>query len=365
LAAAHLSGKDLVYSSYPITPASDILHELSKFKSFGVRTLQMEDEIAAIGAAIGASFGGAMGVTASSGPGIALKSEALGLAIMLELPLVVINVQRGGPSTGLPTKTEQSDLFQALFGRHGEAPLPVLAARSPADCFDAAVEAWRIATRYMVPVLLLSDGYIANGAEPWRIPNVGQMRRIPVEHPGPRSDGGVFHPYERNERLGRPWALPGTEGLMHRIGGLEKEDVTGNVCYDPANHQHMTDVRARKVENVAADIPLQETIGPDSGKLLVLSWGGAFGACVTAVQRCLSQGCCVAHAHLRYLNPFPANLGDLLDRFERILIPELNMGQLQFVVRARFLRPVIGLNKVTGKPFAVGEIADKIRDLLE
>lgn len=364
LAAAHASGKEMFYGTYPITPASDILHELSKFKNFGVRTFQAEDEIAAVCATIGASFGGAMGVTASSGPGIALKAEAMGLVMMLELPLVVVNVQRGGPSTGLPTKTEQSDLFQALFGRHGECPMPVLAARSPADCFDVAFEAWRLAVRFMTPVLLLSDGYIANGSEPWRIPDLDSLPKIRVEHPGPPAEGETFWPYQRDERLARPWALPGTEGLMHRIGGLEKQDVTGNVSYDPDNHQHMTNVRAQKVANVADDVPPQEVVGPESGELLVVSWGGTYGACLTAVQRCRASGLSVAHAHLRYLNPLPRNLPDILDRYEKILVPELNMGQLLWLLRARFLRDAIGLNKVKGKPFTVSEIVQKIREVI-
>jgi 2-oxoglutarate ferredoxin oxidoreductase subunit alpha len=305
-----------------------------------------------------------MAVTASSGPGIALKGEAMGLVMMLELPLVIINVQRGGPSTGLPTKTEQSDLMQAMFGRHGECPMPILAARSPADCFEVAQEAWRIAVRFMTPVMLLTDGFIANGSEPWRIPDVESLPKIPIEHPGPRSNGEPFLPYERNERLARPWALPGTEGLMHRIGGLEKEDPTGNVSYNPENHETMIATRAQKVANVANEIPLQEVHGPDSGDLLVLSWGGTFGSCVTAVNQCQAMGLSVAHAHLRYLQPFPRNLGEVLDRFDKILIPELNRGQLRFVIRATFLKETIGLNKMKGKPFAVGEIVDRIQQIL-
>jgi len=364
MAAAHASGKELFFGSYPITPATDILHELSKYKNFGVRTFQAEDEIAAVCASIGAAFGGAMAVTASSGPGIALKGEAMGLVTMLELPLIIVNVQRGGPSTGLPTKTEQSDLFQALFGRHGECPMPVIAARSPADCFDTAFEAWRIATRFMTPVLLLSDGYIANGSEPWRIPDVNELPRIPVEHPGPRTDGTPFLPYERNERLARPWALPGTEGLMHRIGGLEKQDGTGNVSYDTDNHQRMVLTRAQKVLNVAQDVPRQEVVGPERGKLLVVSWGGTYGSCHTAVQRCHAAGLSVAHAHVRYLNPLPRNLGEILNNYEKVLVPELNLGQLSWLLRARFLKDIVGLNKVKGKPFTVGEVAQRIRELL-
>ncbi len=362
--AARRSGCEIFYGSYPITPASDILHELSRLKNFGVRTFQAEDEIAAITAAIGASFGGAMGVTASSGPGIALKQEAIGLAVMTELPLLIINVQRGGPSTGLPTKTEQADLLQALCGRNGECPVPIVAARSPGDCFDTVQEAWRIAVRFMTPVFMLSDGYIANGSEPWRIPDVAQLSSIEVKHPEPLPAGEKFMPYARDERLARPWAIPGTPGLMHRIGGLEKQDVTGNVNYEPANHQHMINTRARKVALVADDIPLQEVDGPTHGKLLVLSWGGTYGACATAVHDAQELGCDVAHAHLRYLNPFPRNLGELLHAYERVLIPELNLGQLRMLIRSQFLIDAMGLNKVQGRPFNVSELVDKIQELL-
>ena len=375
IAAAKLSGCDLFLSTYPITPASDILHELAKHKNFGVRTFQAEDEIAAVTAAIGAAFGGAMGVTSSSGPGIALKQEGLGLAVMTELPLLCINVQRGGPSTGLPTKTEQADLLQALCGRNGECPLPVIAARGPADCFDVAQEAWRIAVRYMTPVMILSDGYIANGSEPWLVPDVAQLPKIEVKHPksedyGPSSDasghagGRVFYPYERDERLARPWALPGTPGLMHRIGGLEKQDVTGNVNYEPANHEHMVHQRAKKIAGIAQDIPPQAVDGPDAGDLLVLSWGGTYGACATAVQQVRAAGRSVAHAHLRYLNPLPANLGELLGRYKRVLIPELNLGQLRLLIRGTFLIDAVGLNKVQGRPFQVNEVVAKIEELL-
>ena len=365
MAAAERSGKPLFLGTYPITPASDILHELSKYKNFDVRTFQAEDEIAAVGSAIGSAFGGAMSVTTSSGPGIALKGEAMGLAVMLELPLIIINVQRGGPSTGLPTKTEQSDLFQAMFGRNGECPMPVLAARSPADCFDVALEAWRIAVRFMTPVMLLSDGYIANGSEPWRIPDINELPRIEIEHPGPREpDDPPFRPYERNERLAHPWALPGTRGLTHRIGGLEKQDGTGNVSYDPKNHQHMTNTRAQKVANIADDVPAQHVHGQLSGDLLVVSWGGTYGACVTAVDRLQREGCAVSHAHLRYLNPFPRNLGSLLRSFRHVLVPELNMGQLCTLLRAQYLVDAQGLNKVQGKPFNVREIVEKIRQML-
>ncbi len=361
MAAAELSGKELFLGSYPITPASDILHELSKFKQFGVRTFQAEDEIAAVCAAIGASFGGAMALTTTSGPGVALKGEGIGLAVMLELPLIIINVQRGGPSTGLPTKTEQSDLFQALYGRNGECPLPVIAAASPADCFDIAQEAWRIAVRFMTPVMLLSDGYIANGSEPWRIPAIEELPRMEIKHPVANEDGSKFLPYERDERLGRPWALPGTPDLMHRIGGLEKQNRTGNVSYDPDNHDAMVRLRAQKVANVALDIPLQKVDGPERGDLLVVSWGGTFGACTTAVHRCQSQGLSVGHVHLRYLNPFPRNLGDVLRNYKRVLIPELNLGQLRMLLRSTYLVDAVGYNKIKGKPFAVGELVEQIR----
>ena len=364
MAAAHLSEKELFYGSYPITPASDILHELSKYKHFGVRTFQAEDEIAAVTSVVGASFGGAMAVTGSSGPGIALKGEAMGLAMILELPMIVLNIQRGGPSTGLPTKTEQSDLLQAMFGRNGESPLPILAARSPADCFDVAREAWRISSRFMIPVIILSDGYIANGAEPWLIQDIDKLPKIPIVHPKPIEEDGDFLPYQRDERLARPWALPGTKGLMHRIGGLEKEDITGNVCYDPDNHQHMTNVRAQKVANVAADIPEQTVDGPENGDLLVLSWGGTYGACATAVRTVRAEGKAVSHAHLTYLNPFPSNLSQLLGQFKNVLIPELNMGQLRLLIRAKFLVNAEGLNRVQGKPFAVSVLINKIRQMV-
>lgn len=363
IAASKMSGCELFLGSYPITPASDILHELSKYKNFGVRTFQAEDEIAAITSAIGASFGGAMAITTSSGPGIALKGEGIGLAVMTELPLLVINVQRGGPSTGLPTKTEQADLLQAVCGRNGECPLPVIAARSPADCFEVAQEAWRIATRFMTPVMLLSDGYIANGSEPWLIPKVADFPEIKVEHPGGLQEGQEFHPYERNDRLARPWAIPGTPGLMHRIGGLEKQDVTGNVNYEAGNHEHMVHQRARKVALVADDIPLQEVDGPPSGKLLVISWGGTYGAVATAVHEVAAQGKSVAHCHLRYLNPFPRNLEEIVGRYDKVLIPELNLGQLRMLIRAKFVVDAEGYNKVQGKPFAVQELVAKIQTM--
>ena len=360
VAAASLSGKDLFYSTYPITPASDILHELTGYKNFGVRTFQAEDEIAACGAAIGAAFGGGMGVTASSGPGIALKAEAMGLGVMLELPLVVINVQRGGPSTGLPTKTEQSDLLQAMFARNGEAPLPILAPQSPGDCFQIAIEAWRIAVECMVPVMILSDGYIANGSEPWKVPELSQYPRINVVHPEASEDGKPFLPYERDENLARPWAIPGTPGLMHRVGGLEKEDRTGNISYDPANHQHMVDTRARKVSELADRIPQQFVWGDTSGDVLLLSWGGTFGSCHSAARACRKAGMSIGHAHLRYLNPFPANLGELLGHYKKVVVAELNSGQLRMLLRAKYLVDCAGINKVQGKPFSVHELVDEL-----
>ena len=363
IAAARMSEKRLFLGAYPITPASDILHELTKHKHFDVLTFQAEDEIAAMTATIGAAFAGAMSVTASSGPGIALKGEGLGLAVITELPMVVINVQRGGPSTGLPTKTEQADLFQAMYGRNGECPMPIIASRSPGDCFEVAQEAWRLAVRYMTPVMLLTDGYIANGSEPWRIPELSDISKIPVQHPGPLNNGDTFQPYQRDERLSRPWAIPGTPTLEHRLGGLEKQDITGNVSYDPDNHEHMCKLRAQKVANIAEDIPLQELDGPESGDLLVLSWGGPYGACATAVHQAQSAGKKVSHCHLRYLNPFPKNLRDILSRFNKILIPELNLGQLDLIIRASFMIETVSLNKIQGKPFSVAEILSKIEEL--
>jgi len=364
LAAAKRSGKEMFYASYPITPASDILHELARYKNFGVCTFQAEDEIAAICSVIGAAYGGQMGVTTSSGPGIALKTEAMGLAIMLELPLLVIDVQRGGPSTGLPTKTEQADLLQVMFGRNGEAPLPVLAARSPGDCFEIVQEAWMLATQLMLPVVVLSDGYIANGAEPWLIPDVNQLSPFTIEHPTSNNNpDGPFKPYLRNALLARPWAIPGTPGLMHRVGGIEKEDGTGNISYDPENHQKMVHIRAQKVANAAKLLPPQQVVGPQSGELLVLSWGGTYGACVTAVEQAQQAGRSVAHAHMRYLNPFPSNLGEILARYEKVLIPELNMGQLRMLIRSRYLIDAVGFNKIKGKPFTVTELREKIFEM--
>jgi 2-oxoglutarate ferredoxin oxidoreductase subunit alpha len=365
IAAAHLSGSALFYGSYPITPASDILHELSKRKNFGVRTFQAEDEIAAVTSVIGASFAGAMAVTGTSGPGLALKGEALGLAVMTELPLLVIDVQRGGPSTGLPTKTEQADLNMAMFGRHGECPMPVLAVTSPADCFNVAIEAWRIAARYMTPVAILSDAYVANGSEPWRIPELESLPQIRIEHPPARGDGDPFLPYQRDERLARPWALPGTPGLMHRIGGLEKQEVTGAVCYEAQNHQNMTRIRAQKVAGIAQDIPLQTVEGPERGPLLVLGWGGTYGALTTAVRRVQARGKPVALAQLRYLNPWPRNLGELLQRYDKVLVAELNRGQLRKQIRGEFLIDAAGFNKMTGRPFTVGEVVEAIEKALE
>ncbi|MCL4191140.1 MAG: 2-oxoacid:acceptor oxidoreductase subunit alpha [Thermoguttaceae bacterium] len=364
LAAAKLSGCPLFYGTYPITPASDILHELSRLKNFGVRTFQAEDEIAAITSCIGAAFGGAMAVTGSSGPGIALKAEAMGLGVMTELPLIIINVQRAGPSTGMPTKTEQADLNMALFGRHGECPLPVLAARSPADCFDVAREAWRIATAYMTPVIVLSDACVANGSEPWRIPDLRDLAPIAVEHPQGIDDGAEFQPYARNERLARPWALPGTPGLMHRLGGLEKQNGSGAVSYDPENHQYMVQLRARKIDGIARDIPAQTVDGPASGRLLVVGWGGTYGALATAVRRMWERGESVAHLHLRHLHPLPANLGEILSRYDRVLVAELNTGQLRALLRSRYLVDARGLNKITGRPFAVAEVVEGIEKAL-
>ena len=360
ISASQLSKKQLFLGSYPITPASDVLHELSKFKHFGVRTFQAEDEIAAVCSTVGAAFGGSMAVTTSSGPGIALKGEGIGLGVILELPFIVIDIQRGGPSTGLPTKTEQSDLLMVKHGRNGESPMPIIAAQSPSDCFMVAIEAWRIATKFMTPVFILSDGYIANGAEPWKIPNAADLEPIEVTHP--QADGETFLPYSRDENLARPWAIPGTPGLAHRIGGLEKEDGTGNVSYDPENHQHMVDTRANKIAKVADFVDPLEVDGPEGG-LLVLGWGGTYGACRTAVHTCRENGMQVAHAHLRWLNPFPRNLAEVLSKFDKILIPELNSGQLRMIIKSEFDVAVEGLNKVKGKPFRVSEVVEKIQQI--
>ena len=366
IAAARQAGLELFLGSYPITPASDILHELSKHKQFGVRTFQAEDEIAGIGAALGASFGGALGVTTTSGPGVALKTETIGLAVSLELPLIICDIQRGGPSTGLPTKTEQADLLQAMFGRNGEAPVPIVAARSPADCFDAAIEAARIATKYRVPVFLLSDGYLANGSEPWRIPEVTSLPDITVAFATEPNAGEEFHPYRRDpETLARPWALPGTPGLEHRIGGLEKADGDGNISYAPDNHDRMVRLRAAKVDGIARDIPPLEVDDPSGqATVLVLGWGSTYGPIGSAVRRIRDNGGQVAQAHLRHLNPFPANTGEVLGRYQRVLIPEMNLGQLSLLVRARFLIDAIPYNQVRGTPFTADELAGVIQDVI-
>lgn len=365
IAASQKSGLPLFYGTYPITPASDILHELSRHKNFGVRTLQAEDEIAGIGTAIGAAFAGSLAVTGSSGPGIALKSEAISLAFMLELPLLVINVQRGGPSTGLPTKPEQSDLLFSLYGRHGESPIPVLAIASASDAFYMAIEAARIAVKYMTPVLLLSDNYIANGSEPWKLPDLDSIPEIEVEFAKhPNGPDGKFLPYMRDfDTFSRPWAVPGTPGLEHRVGGLEKEAITGNVSYDPANHQLMVDSRAWKVANIANDVPEVEVEGDEDAELLVLGWGSTYGANRAAARRARLEGVKVATAHLRYLNPLPRNLGDVLRRFPKVLIPELNTGQLLKHLRSEYLIDATGLNKVMGEPFKVAEITAKIMEM--
>ena len=356
VAAAQRAGTTLFYGTYPITPASDILHALAPFKNYGVVTFQAEDEIAGICSAIGAAWGGALGVTGTSGPGLALKGEALGLAMSVELPLIVIDVQRGGPSTGLPTKTEQSDLFQAMYGRNGEAPLPVIAPRSPSDCFDCALKAVELAFRFMVPVVILSDGYIANGAEPWLIPNLSTLPNLRPEY---RTDPEGFQPYLRNDDLARPWVVPGTAGMEHRIGGLEKQHETGNVSYDPANHQFMSEVRAQKVKNIQKLIP-ESTVHGDPDGLLVLAWGSTFGAVRTAVDQARERGHRVAHVHIRYLNPLPPDLGDILSRYERVLVPELNMGQLAHILRAEFLVDARPLSKIQGQPFKTTEVLEGI-----
>ncbi len=364
VAAAELSQRPIVLGAYPITPASDVLHELSRYKHFGVTTIQAEDEIAAVCLAIGSSYAGAIGITTSSGPGIALKGEAIGLAVSTELPLVVVNIQRGGPSTGLPTKTEQADLFQAMYGRNGEAPVCVLAACSPGDCFYVALEAVRIAVKYMTPVIVLTDGYLANGAEPWLIPDVSKLPKIPVSF---RTDPKGFQPFLRDEEtLSRPWAIPGTPELMHRIGGIEKSYKTGHISYDPENHELMCKTRAAKIERIADDAPeLKIEVGDDSGKLLVLGWGSTYGSIREAVSRCRARGLSVSHAHLRYLNPFPKNLGDMLGHFERVLIPEMNLGQLVKIIRSEFLVPAESYPKIQGMPFRIEEIEERILHTME
>ena len=360
--AAQKSGLNLFLGSYPITPASDILHELSQYKNFGVITFQAEDEIAAISSAIGASYSGALAITTTSGPGMALKTEAMGLAAMTELPLVICDIQRGGPSTGLPTKTEQADLLQALFGRNSEAPIPVLATSSPGDCFWVALEASRIALKYMVPVIILSDGYLANGAEPWRIPTVSDIPAIPVSF---AKDPEGFLPYKRDpQTLARPWALPGTPGLEHRIGGLEKQDGTGNVNYEPLNHENMVRIRAAKVAAVAQDIPDVLPEGDPEGDLLVVAWGSTAGSITAAVKAQRAKGRKIGHLHLRHLNPLPSNLGDVLKRYKRVLVPELNMGQLLWLLRAKYLVDAVGLNKIQGRPFKQAELEQKFEEML-
>jgi len=362
VAATHRAGITLFYGSYPITPASGVLEELARHKNFGVVTFQAEDEIAAVGAAIGASFGGSLGVTGTSGPGIALKTEAIGLAVMTELPLVVLNIQRAGPSTGMPTKTEQADLLQAVVGRNGDAPVAVLAPATPADCFEIAFEAVRLAVKYMVPVFVLSDGYIANGAEPWKLPrSLDDLPRIPVQF---RTEKEGFAPYLRDAAtLARPWVRPGTPGLQHRIGGLEKEDISGNISYDPDNHQRMTNLRAEKVQRIVQDVPDLKVFGPKKGRLLLVGWGGTYGAIHSAVRRANAQGINVAHVHLRHLNPFPANLGEILKSYDKVLVPELNMGQLRLLLRARYLVDAQGFNKVQGMPLKVRELLARIEEM--
>src|SRR5450432_2369434 len=366
IAASQKSGLQIFLGSYPITPASDILHELSRHKAFGIRTFQAEDEIAGIAAAIGASYGGSLGVTTTSGPGMALKAEAMGLAVMLEIPLLIINVQRGGPSTGLPTKTEQSDLMQAYYGRNGDCPMPIISASTPSDCFDAVYEAVRISVQHMTPVIFLSDGYIANGAEPWKYPESKDLPSIEVKF---KTELGhheeIFQPYLRDEKLVRPWAIPGFPGLEHRVGGLEKQNITGNVSYDPDNHQMMVKLRQEKIDKIADYIPEQKIDnGPDKGKVVVLGWGSTYGAIKSAVADLLSEGHSVSHVHLRYVRPFPKNLGELLRNFEHVLIPELNNGQLIKIIRDQYLVDAKGCHKIMGIPFTKHELVDEIKKLL-
>lgn len=366
IAASQVSGLPLFLGSYPITPASDVLHELSRHKAFGVRTFQAEDEIAAITSAIGASYGGSLGVTTTSGPGMALKAEAMGLAVMLEIPLLICNVQRGGPSTGLPTKTEQSDLLQAYYGRNGECPMPVVAASTPSDCFGAVYEAVRISVEHMTPVIFLSDGYIANGAEPWKFPKTSDLPAITVKFKTElTADEEKFQPYMRDEKLVRPWAIPGTAGFEHRIGGLEKQNITGNISYDPANHQEMVKIRQEKVDRIADYIPLQGLdSGPEQGDLLVLGWGSTYGAIKSAVSELLAEGYSVSHAHLRYLRPFPKNLGEILKKFKKVLMPEINNGQLIKIIRDQYFVDAVGYNKIMGVPITRTEMKEQIVTLL-
>jgi 2-oxoglutarate/2-oxoacid ferredoxin oxidoreductase subunit alpha len=362
IAASQISGRPLFYGSYPITPASDILHELSRHKAFGVKTFQAEDEIAAVCAAIGASFAGQIGLTGTSGPGVALKQEAIGLAVMTELPLVIVNVQRGGPSTGLPTKTEQADLFQAVWGRNGECPAIVVAPATPADCFHMAIEAVRLAFKYMSPVFYLSDGYLANGAEPWAIPELDQLPKIEVHF---ANDPATFMPYARDtETLARPYALPGTPGLEHRVGGIEKQHITGNVNYDPENHHFMVKLRQEKIDRAVADVPPVEVMGEPAGKVLVLGWGSTYGSITSAVEKMQREGKSVSAAHLRHLNPFPRNLGEVLAAFETVIIPEMNLGQLCTMIRAKYLVDAVPFSKVKGRPFQIREIVRKVEEYL-
>src|SRR6201993_630703 len=365
--ASQKSGLKLFQGSYPITPASDILHELSQYKDFGVITFQAEDEIAAITSAIGAAYAGALAITTTSGPGMALKTEAMGLAVAVEIPLIVCDIQRGGPSTGLPTKTEQADLLQALFGRNSEAPIPIVAAATPSDCFWAALEACRIAVKYMVPVILLSDGYLANGAEPWRIPDAADIPAFPVHFATePNSANGGYLPYKRDpQTLARPWAVPGTPGLEHRIGGLEKQDVSGNINYEPLNHEKMVHIRAAKVAAIAQDIPDIEPAGDAEGDLLIIAWGSTHGAITAAVKAQRAEGRRIGHVHLRHLNPLPSNLGEVIKRYKKVLVPELNMGQLLWVLRAKYLVDAVGLNKIQGRPFKQVELEQKIEEMLD
>ena len=365
LAASENSGLDLFYGGYPITPASDILHTLASWKHFGVQTFQAEDEIAGIMSIIGASFAGKLAVTATSGPGIALKGEAMGLAVITELPMVIINVQRGGPSTGLPTKTEQSDLNQALYGRNGEAPMPIVAPATPGDCFYTAYEACRIAIKYMTPVFYLSDGYLANGSEPWKIPDVKDLNPIKVDFVKKTNADGEFHPYQRDkETLSRPWAIPGTPNLEHRLGGIEKEENTGHVNYDPDNHHRMTEIRQEKVNRVRESIGNTDLYGESSGDLLILAWGGTYGACRSATESMKDKGFKVSHAHLRWVNPFPKDLGEILIQFKKVLIPEINMGQLIKLVRSEFLVDAQGLNLVRGRPIGASVIIEKAKEII-
>lgn len=365
IAASQKSGLPLFLGSYPITPASDILHELSKQKQFGVKTFQAEDEIAAISAAIGASYGGALGVTTTSGPGMALKTEAMGLAVMLEIPLLIINIQRGGPSTGLPTKTEQSDLLQAYYGRNGECPMPVIAASTPSDCFHAAYEAVRIAIKHMTPVILLSDGYIANGAEPWKFPVSAELPPLDVAFMSAISEGEVFQPYSRDENLVRPWVKPGTPALEHRIGGLEKQNITGNISYDPENHQLMVNLRQDKVDKIASLVPQQQLdSGPQKGKLLVIGWGSTYGAIKSACLELQQQGHAVSHMHLRYIRPFPQNVGVILANFDKVLVPEINNGQLVKIIREKFLVDAVAYNKIMGVPITKSELVQTMLKML-